>query len=103
MPEVIAGRVIRNASEVEALAAGYNRRWDLVRLGRREHEDGVRRRLFEGLQESVPGRPGQLVRLVDDVHPKSAFAGSILDFLAQVTDIVDAPVGGRVDLDQVEC
>ena len=45
----------RGALEVEALAAVDDRRHHLVRLGRGEHEDGVRRRLLERLQEGVPG------------------------------------------------
>jgi hypothetical protein len=42
------------------------------------------------------------VRLVNDVHAIAAFAGSVGDFVAQVANVVDAAVGGRVDLNQVE-
>ena len=62
----------------------------------------VRRRLFQGLEKRVPGRRRELVRLVDDVDPIATFAGSVRDLVAQVANVVDAAVGGRVDLDQVQ-
>jgi hypothetical protein len=40
---------------------------DLVRLGRREDELHVRRRLLERLQQRVEGLRGEHVHLVDDV------------------------------------
>ena len=66
----------RRALEVEALAAVDDRRHDLVRLGGREDEDGVRRRLLERLQERVPGLAGEHVRLVEDVDLPAPAAGA---------------------------
>ena len=54
-------------AEVEAVAAVDDRRQHLLRLGRREHEDRVRRRLLERLEERVPRLRGEHVRLVEDV------------------------------------
>jgi len=42
------------------------------------------------------------VDLVDDVHLEAAFDGSVGDPVAQIADVVDAPVGGGVHLDDVE-
>ena len=42
-----------DAVEVVGLAAAQDRREDLVLLGRRQDEDGVCRRLLEGLEEGV--------------------------------------------------
>jgi hypothetical protein len=55
------------APEVEPVAAVHDRGQDLVRLGRGEDEDRVRRRLLERLEERVPGRRREHVRLVEDV------------------------------------
>ena len=66
----------RRALEVEALAAVDDRRHHLVRLGRGEHEDGVRGRLLERLQERVPGLAGEHVRLVEDVDLPAAGRGA---------------------------
>ena len=61
--ELLDGR----AREVEAVAAVDDRRQHLAGLGRREHEDRVRRRLLERLEERVPRLRREHVRLVEDV------------------------------------
>ena len=42
------------------------------------------------------------MHFVDDVDLVAGFAGLETDFLAQLTDVVDAVVAGRVDFDQIE-
>ena len=88
-------------AEVEALAARQDRRRDLVRLGGGQDEHGVGRRLLEGLEQRVEGLGGEHVHLVDDVHLHAAFHRREVDLVAQVADVVDAPVGGGVHLDDV--
>ncbi len=92
----------RGALEVKALAAVGDRRHHLVRLGRRQHEDRVRRRLLQRLQEGVPGLFGQHVRLVEDVDLPAPTGRRVGDPLAQVADVVDGAVGGCVHLDHVD-
>ena len=91
-----------DAAEVEALRPAQDRRQDLVRLGRGEDEEDVRRRLLERLEERVPGRLGQHVRLVQDVDLLFRALGREAHGLAQVPDVVDAVVARRVDLDDVQ-
>jgi hypothetical protein len=88
--------------EVEALAAVDDRRHHLVGLGGREHEDGVRRRLLERLEEGVPRLAGEHVGLVDDVDLPLARRRHVTDAVAQVADVVDRAVRGGVHLDHVE-
>ena len=45
----------RNTPEVKALAAGEDRRQQLVHLGRRQNEDHVRGRLLQRFQKRVEG------------------------------------------------
>ena len=92
----------RRAGEVEAVAAVDDRRQDLRRLGRREHEDRVRRRLLERLEERVPRLGREHVRLVEDVDLVAPGHRRVDDALAQVADVVDGVVGRRVHLDDVE-
>ena len=92
----------RGALEVEAVAAVDDRRRDLVRLGRGKHEDDVRRRLLERLEEGIPCRGREHVRLVEDVHPPPAADRRERDVLAQLADVVDGVVRGGVHLDHVE-
>ena len=93
---------VRDAAEVEALRARDDRAWDLPRLGRREHEDRVGRRLLERLQERVERLARQLMRLVDDVHLVLTQRRRETHLLPQVAHLVDAAVRRRIDLDEVE-
>jgi len=79
-----------------------DRRRDLARIGRREHEHDVRRRLLEGLQECIERGLGELMDLVDDVDLVLAARRRVLDVLAERPDLFDAPVRGAVDLDHVD-
>src|SRR5205807_1062292 len=55
----------------EFLQARQNRRRHLLDLGGGEHEDDVRRRFLNQLQQRVPCRRGEHVRLVDDEDAKA--------------------------------
>ena len=92
----------RRAGEVEAVAAVDHRRQDLLRLGRGEDEDRVRRRLLERLEERVPRLRGQHVRLVEDVDLRTPGHRRELHGLAQLADVVDRVVRRRVHLDDVQ-
>ena len=59
-------------------------------------------RLLERLEERVPGVAGDLVGLVEDVDLAPEVAGRIGEPVAQLADLVDAAVGGGVDLEDVE-
>ena len=59
--------LVPDAGEVEALAARQDGDRDLVRLGRREDELHVRRRLLQRLEQGVERLRRQHVNFVDDV------------------------------------
>ena len=84
------------------LAPGQDRVRYLVYLRGGEDEDDVGRRLFEGLQEGVEGLLGEHVHFVDDVDLVPGFDRGEIDVFPQLADVVDAAVGGAVDLDHVE-
>ena len=92
----------RDQLEVEALAARQDRRRDLVHLGRGEHEDHMRRRLFQRLQERVPRVRRQHVHLVDDVDLAPRPRRQVPDPLQDRLGLLDLGVGGGVDLDDVD-
>ena len=61
------------------------------------------RGLLKGFEQRVGGGVGQLVNLIDQIDLEAGRRrGGIVGALAQVADVVDAAVGGGVDLDQVE-
>ena len=59
--------LVRDAMEVETLAAGKNGLENLLRVGGTQDEDDVRRRLLKGLEQGVERRGREHVHLVDDV------------------------------------
>src|SRR5207247_2150221 len=93
--------VRRDRAEVEPLDAREDRRGHVARVGRREDEDDVGRRLLERLQERVERGLGQLVHLVDDVDLVAPARRRILRVLAERADLLDATVRRAVDLDDV--
>ena len=91
-----------DAAEVEALRAREDRREHLVRLGRREDEQGVLGRLLERLQDRVEGARREHVHLVEDVDLLLGALRRDADRLAQLAHVVDAVVARGVDLDDVD-
>ena len=91
-----------DAAEVEALTARKDGRRDLVQLGRREDEQHVLRRLFERFEQRVERADGQHMHLVDDEHALFDLRRGVARFVAQVSDVVHAVVGRRVDFGHVE-
>ena len=88
--------------EDERLAARAHRRQHLREVGRAEDEDEVRRRLLDQLQQRVPRRVRELVRLVEDVDLVAALDRLQHDAVADLADVVDAALRRRVHLDHVE-
>ena len=89
-------------AEVEALAPADDRGRHLVRLGGGQHEPHAGRRLLEDLQQGVERLAGEPLRLVDDVDLLAALHRRGGRLLAEFARVLDAAVGGGVDLDDVE-
>ncbi len=67
-----------------------------------EDELGIRRWLFQGLQESVEGILAEHVHLVDDVDLVTPDLWGNADLLHQIADVLHRIVGSRVKLIDVE-
>jgi len=91
-----------NPLEVKDLAARKNGRDDFVFLCRGQDELGIRRRLFQGLQESVESRCRQHVNLVDDVHLILSDLWWDAHLVDQAADVLDRVVRRGVQLVNVE-
>ena len=90
-----------HGAEAEVLAPGRDSCRDFVRFGGAEDEDDPLGRFFDGLQERIEGVGGDLVGFVDD-EDLVAGAGRALPYtLIQLPHLIDAAVGGGVDLDDV--
>ena len=97
-----AQRARRDQPERVVVGARPDRRQHLLRLGGREDEDEVLRRLLDDLEQGVEALRGDHVRLVDDEHPVARLGGREERPIAQLTGVVDAAVRGGVELDDVD-
>mgnify|MGYP000541434153 CR=1 FL=1 len=59
------------------------------------------RRFFQGFQQRIEGLGSQHVYLIDDVDLVASIDRRELDRLAQITDFIDAAIGGRIDLKDI--
>ena len=91
----------RNQLEVVLLAARQNRGRDLVILRGRHDKNHVRRRFFESLQQGVEGLFREHVHFIDDEDLVPVAGRFVADFVPQFPDLIDAPVGSRIDLQHV--
>jgi len=85
------------------LAARTDRLRDVFRLRGREHEDDVVGRLFQSFQQRVESGVGDLVSFVENVDLEAVAGGLVARAFTQFANFVDAAVGGRVNLDDVDC
>ena len=71
-------------------------------LGGRQNEDNVGGRLFECLQESVEGRVGEHVDLVDDEYAVAPLGRSHHNLVDKLAHGVDAVVTRCIHLDDIQ-
>ena len=88
--------------EAEVLAARTDGLRNIFGSGGRHHEDHVAGRLFQRLQQRVEGGIGYLVGFVKDVDLVAVARRTIAGGIAQLANLVDAAIGGRVNLDHVD-
>jgi hypothetical protein len=83
------------------LCPAADRGKNLLGFGRRQHEDDMSGRFFQGLEQGVGCGRREHVHLVDDVHLPTA-GRSERRVGDQFTHGVDAVVGGGIQLVDVE-
>jgi hypothetical protein len=89
-------------AEIEALAAAQDGGQHPLGICGGQHEHHPRRRFLQGLEQGVEGGGGEHVALVHHVDlPAGLDRGEARPF-DQLPDVVDAGVGGGVDLDHIE-
>ena len=100
--EVFHGVLDADAVEVVDLAAGEDRRDNLVFFGGRQDEDGVCGRLLERLEEGVEGGRREHVDLVDDEDRVASHLRDDAHLFDERTDVLDRVVRRGVQLVDVE-
>ncbi|CAB3734264.1 hypothetical protein LMG1231_04955 [Achromobacter denitrificans] len=92
----------RHLLQVELEAARQHRHRDLLRIGGRQDELDVRRRLFQRLEHGVERMPGQHVDFVDHVDLEAPSARRVDRLLQELGHFLDAAVRGRVQFEVVD-
>ena len=100
--EAVVDQRQRQAPQVELQAARQHRDRQLLRIGGREQELHVRRRLLERLQQRVEGVRRQHVHFVDQVDLVASARRRVLHVVEQLARVVDLGARGRVDFEQVD-
>ncbi|CDF96207.1 hypothetical protein BN844_1507 [Pseudomonas sp. SHC52] len=86
----------------ELQAARQNRCRKLLRIGGRQDELDVGRRLFKRLEQRIEGMAGKHVHFVDQVDLEAPTARGVLHVVEQLAGVLDLGSAGGVDLDQVD-
>ena len=94
-------RLLGNTAKVHPHAPGQNRRRQLFGLRRAQDEHHVFRRFLQCLQQRVVRTGRQHVDFVHDIDFFTSDDRRIVHALAQFTDVVDAVVRRRIDLDEI--
>ena len=102
LAQVLADQRDRQALEIELQAARQHGDRQLLRIGGREQELHVRRRLFERLEQRVEGMRRQHVHFVDEVDLVAAARRRVLHVLEQLARVVDLGARGGVDFDEID-
>ena len=95
-------RLQGNAAEIEALATGQDRGQHPLGIGGGQHEHHPRWRFLQGLEQRIEGGGREHVALVDHVDLPAGLHRCEARAFDQLPDVVDAGVGGRIDLDHIE-
>ena len=100
--QALGDQARRQTLQAELQAARQHGDRQLLRVGGREQEFDVRRRLLERLQQRVEGMIRQHVHLVDEVHLVAPARRRVLDVVEQLAGVVDLGARGRIDLDEID-
>ena len=87
---------------MELQATREDRDRQFLRIGGREQELYVRRRLLQRLEQCVEGMRREHVHFVDQVHLVAPARRRILNVVEQLARVVDLGARGRVDLEQID-
>ena len=88
--------------EIKTLAAAEDRGQHPLRVCCRQDEHHLWRRLLQGLEQSVERCGGQHVALVHHIHLPAGLHWGEARAFDQLPDVVNAGVGGGIDLDHIQ-
>ena len=93
--------LLTDAPEGKPLAPGQNGCRNFVQFRSSQNKEQMLRRLLNDLQQSIEGRDGEHVHLVNNIHPHLYLRWGIYCVVPQIPDIVHAVVGCGIDFQHV--
>jgi ribose 1,5-bisphosphokinase PhnN len=87
--------------KAEMLAARPDGLRNVLSLRGRHHENDVRRRLFQGLEQRIERGIGNLVRFIQNINLVAVTRRAIAGGITQFADLINTAIGGRVDFDYI--
>ena len=91
-----------NTPELITLTARQDGHGNPFRLRRRQDEDDMGRRFFQGLQKGIESFCRQHMDFIDDVNLLMAFSRHEFNRFPQGADVFDAAVGSGIDFDDIQ-
>ncbi len=102
MGQVLNDSLRRHVFQRELQAARQDGHWQLLRIGGREQELDVGRRLFEGLEQRIERVRREHVYFVDQVDLVASAARRVLHVVQQFARVLDLGAACGVHLDQID-
>ena len=88
--------------QVKLQAARQDRGRQFLRIGRRQQEFDMGRRLFEGFQQGIKAVARQHMHLIDEIHLVAPAAGRVLHIFEQLAGIFNLGARCSIDFDEVD-
>ena len=88
--------------QMELQAARQDRDRQLLRIGGRQQEFDMRRRLFQRFQQGVEAVARQHVHFIDQIDLEAAARRGVLHVVEQIAGVFHLGARGGVDLDQID-
>ena len=100
--EMRADQRRRHLFEIELQTARKYRHRDLLRIGGRQNEFHMLRRLFQRFQHGIEGRIREHVHFVDHIDLEAAPRRRIDGVFEQLTHFIDLGIGRRVNFQEID-
>src|SRR6266853_3417569 len=91
-----------HGAKTEVLAARANGLGNVLGLRGGQHENHMIRRLLQRFQQGVEGGIGDLMSFVENVDFETVTCRTVAGAFAQFANLVNAAVGGGIDLDYID-
>jgi hypothetical protein len=67
-------------------------------FGSSQNEDNMRWGFLKGLEQGIGGFLGKHVEFIYDIDLVTGLVGSIVDLLTKVSDVINTPIAGSINL-----